>query len=255
MEQLTNGSDMLNIGVNNLTLQGNVAFIGGGSITGVSYIDGIPAPFRGATGPAGPTGPSGGPTGPTGPAGGSTGATGATGAQGATGPSGGPTGPAGATGAPGAGVASKASQWSQLGTQPATIAAGQPFTFGTNDVVNANVLGVTSVQMPPFTASGTIFQLVAAGLYEVNYQSIYSEDGSIVLYYGTIVPAMSRVPYSSVGRTVGAVQSVGSVYLQAAANSFVALCGDTGNSVALTVEPNASTTNQSATTITFKLIG
>jgi len=44
MEQLTNGSDMLNIGVNNLSINGSAAFVGGGSITGVTSIDGVPWP-------------------------------------------------------------------------------------------------------------------------------------------------------------------------------------------------------------------
>ena len=212
--------------------------------------DGLPGTDGkdGVTGPCGPQGPPGPPsvaglpgaTGPQGPPG-------VDGVTGATGPEG-PQGPSGATGV----VLS--AQYVHLGSQPAPVAISQPFTFATAVLTTSGVAATSGIFSPPFAASGTIFTLSFVGRYEVNWQTTYAEDGGIVLYAGSTIPTMLPLDYTGVGKTPNG-QVAGSVIVETTTpNSFLSLNAAPGNSAALTVPPNSSTTNQSATTISFKQI-
>lgn len=147
-------------------------------------------------------------------------------------------------------------QYVQLGSQPAPVAAGQPFTFTTAVLLTPGIAATTAV-IPPFTASGTVFTLTNIGRYEVNFQATYLEPRGMVLYQGATLLGMSPQAYTMVGKAVTdtGAQVSGSVIVQTTTTgSFLALCAAVGNSSTLTVPPNSSTTNQSATTISFKQI-
>jgi len=101
--------------------------------------------------------------------------------------------------------------------------------------------------------------LTNIGRYEVNYQSYYAENGGIVLYTGATVSAMVPLPYSMIGKketgvNVG-VSQMGSVIIRATTSpTLLAVVAAAGNAVALTVEPDSSTTNAAATTVSIKQI-
>ena len=265
---------------------GAIGLTGITGLTGLTGPIGITGPLGltgpvGITGLSGPTGPAGatGATGPTGAVGapGTTGETGGTGAQGATGTPGatggtgatgntggtgvaGPAGPAGETGpagAPGtAGAAGAAgtiasAQYVQLGAQPATVGAGQPFTYSTTVLSSPGIISGTAVFNPPFTTSGTIFTLADVGRYEVTYQMTYPSDGGVVLYFGPTIATMAPLPYSMIGKSPdGAVR--GNVIVETTVpNSVISVNAAAGNADAIDIPPNSSTTNQSATTVSF----
>lgn len=238
---------------------------GGTGATGLTGETGI----AGATGTIGLTGTAGavGTTGLTGLTGsaGITGATGTPGLIGTTGTTGGigPTGATGLTGATGtpglAGAAGAAgmvllAQYVQLGSQPATVGAGQPFTYTTAVLSTPGITAATAVFNPPFTTSGTIFTLANIGKYEVNYTMLYPTDGGVVLYLGATIPGMVPLPYTMIGKTPDGAVS-GSVIIQTTnANSFLSVNAAMGNAAAIAIPPNFSTSNQSATTVSFKQI-
>jgi len=219
----------------------------------------------GAEGTAGSTGSAGatGATGSTGSAGatggaGATGATGTAGVIGLTGPTG-PVGETGATGTPGiageigqtgpigpAGSISSA-QYVQLGSQPASIAAGQAFTYATNILTASGITALTSA-----APGGTVFTLHNAGRYEINYQMTYPTDGGVVLYLGPTASAMLPLSYTMIGKTPDGAVS-GSVIIETTgADSCLSVNAAPGNAAAIVIPPNSSTTNQSATTVSIK---
>ncbi|MDP3889112.1 MAG: collagen-like protein [bacterium] len=182
-----------------------------------------------------------------------TGVPGIQGIQGLTGEIGlqgiqGPQGTAGLNG-----VVSSA-QYVQLGSQPATVKIGQPFTFTTAVLTTPGVIASTAIFNPPFTESGTVFQLVNVGRYEVNFQTTYAEDGGIVIYFGSTVLTMLALPYTMIGKTPNGAVSMSVIIEVTTPDSFLSINAAAGNAVALTVPPNSSTTNQSATTVSFKQI-
>ncbi|KKT43025.1 MAG: Collagen triple helix repeat domain protein [Candidatus Wolfebacteria bacterium GW2011_GWE2_44_13] len=207
--------------------------------------------IKGATGTTGTTGLTG-QTGLTGEAGtiGLTGEIGITGATGLTGATGtiGLTGPAGA-----AGLVLSA-QYVQIGSQPATVGAGQPFTYTTTILSTPGITAETAVFNPPFTTSGTVFTLANIGKYEVNYTMSYPTDGGVVLYVGSTIPTMVPLPYTIIGKTpAGAVS--GSVIVETTStNSFLSVNAAAGNALPIAVPPNSSTSNESATTVSFKQV-
>lgn len=229
--------------------------------------------YAGATGTTGATGTPGviGLTGAMGGTG-STGATGLTGDIGITGATGtpgtigvtGPTGATGATGTPGtigptgpagpAGVATiPSAQYVRLGAQPATVGAGQPFTYSTTVLSTSGITSVAGVFSPFFT-SGTFFTLINIGRYEVNYQMRYPTNGSVVLYLGSTIANMLPQPYTMIGKASDGVVS-GSVIIQTSVGSSVlSVNAAAGNAAAIGIPGDDSTTNQSATTISFKQI-
>ncbi len=166
----------------------------------------------------------------------------------------GATGPAGPTGPTGPAGSIQAAQFVQLGVQPFVVGAGQPFTYSTAVVTSPNVISSTALFNPPYITSGTVFTLVNIGQYEVNYQMNYPTDGGVVLYLGTTLPGMAALPYTMIGKsTDGSV--CGSVIIQTtSANSFLSVNAAAGNSVGISIPPNSSTTNQSATTVSIKQI-
>jgi len=143
-------------------------------------------------------------------------------------------------------------QYVQLGSQPATVAAGQPFTYSTLVLSSPEINAITGLFNPPFFSSGTIFNLASAGRYEVNYQTTFFEDGAIVLYLGSTIPTMLPLAYTSVGKP--SFSSVtGSVIIEIVTpSSFLSLNAAPANFAALSVPPNSGGVNQSATTISIK---
>jgi hypothetical protein len=134
------------------------------------------------------------------------------------------------------------------------VAAGQPFTYTTPVITNPNVTATTAVFTPPFTASGTVFTLGKAGLYEINYQMTYPTDGGVILYEGSTVPSMLPLSYTMIGKTPDG-QVAGSVIVQTSTNSsFVSVNAAAGNAAAIAIPPFSSTTNASATTVSIKQI-
>jgi multisubunit Na+/H+ antiporter MnhC subunit len=204
----------------------------------------------GSSGPSGATGSTGavGDTGSSGSSG-TTGAVGDTGSSGSSGTTGavGPSGSIGATGSTGAvGVSLSYATYSIQGSLPATLAAGEPITFSQTNV-EFGISKNTGI-IPPFSASGTVITLANIGKYLVNYQANYPEDGGIALYQNGAV-----VPYSIIGKSAAGNSPVfGSVIITTTTtNSFLSVNGAPGNSVALTIPPNSSTTNQASTTVTI----
>lgn len=238
---------------------GAAGAVGSAGATGVAGAVGV----AGATGDTGVTGATG-LTGNTGSAGaaGSAGAVGATGAVGGVGATGG-TGTAGATGATGAtgtagatgatGVISSA-QYFQPGAQPATVGAGQPFTYSTTVLSTSVITSSTAVFNPPFTTSGTVFTLVNIGRYEIDYQMTYPTDGGVILYFGPTVASMSPLAYTMIGKTTDGIVRGNVIIQTTVSNSFLSVNAAPGNTAAIAIPPNSSTTNQSATTISFKQI-
>ena len=247
---------------------GNTGAIG---ITGLTGLTGLTGPI-GITGPIGLTGSQGatgsaGSTGATGSAGstgatGSAGATGATGSAGAAGSAGstgsvgatGATGPAGAAGAAGASGVIASAQYVQLGSQPATVGAGQPFTYSTTVLSTTGITSATAVFNPPFTAAGTVFTLANAGRYEVAYKMTYPTDGGVELYLGTTLAGMAPLPYTMIGKTPDGTVSGNVIIETTSPNELLSVNAAAGNAAAIGIPPNSSTTNQSATTLSIKQI-
>jgi hypothetical protein len=201
--------------------------------------------FTGAPGDTGFTGAQG-DTGFTG----AQGDTGFTGAQGDTGPTGAPgdTGFTGAQGDTGPGISNMV-QYAQLGSQPATVGAGQPLTFTSAIIISPTILAITGI-ISSFTASGTVFLLANPGRYEVNYQAFSTPDAGIVIYTGDTV-SMLPLPYTMIGTPSGPM--CGSVIIDIPGPAtYLAVCAAAGNSSALSIPPNSSTTNQSSTTVSIK---
>ena len=99
--------------------------------------------------------------------------------------------------------------------------------------------------------NGTVFQFATTGRYEVNYQTSYPSDGGVVLYQGPTVLGMGPIGYSMVGKLVsGSV--TGTVIVQVTAGDFLSMNAAPGNTILLQPGTNSSTTNQGATTISFK---
>ena len=141
--------------------------------------------------------------------------------------------------------------YAQLGSQPATVGAGQPFTYSTTILSSPFVVVSTEIN-PPFTTSGTLFQLVNIGIYEVNYQMTYPTDGGVVLYFGTTILAMAPLSYTMIGKSPNG-QAFGSVIIVTTTpNSFLSVNAAAGNSAAIGIPPNSSTTNMSSTTVSIK---
>lgn len=145
-------------------------------------------------------------------------------------------------------------QYVQLGAQPATVGAGQPFTYTTEVLSSPRVTANTAIFNPPFTTSGTVFTLADIGRYEINYQMNYPVDAGVMLYLGSTIPTMSPLSYTSIGKTPDGSVS-GSVIIETTTpNSFLSVNAAAGNSVAISIPPNSSTTNQSATTVSIKRV-
>ena len=142
-------------------------------------------------------------------------------------------------------------QYVQFGSQPSTIAPGQPFTYTTAVLTSPGIIASTGI-FPPFFQSGTIFTLTDIGRYEVNYQMTYPTDGGVVLYTGPVTFVMLPLNYTMIGKTSNGAVS-GSVIIETTtANSVLSVNAAPGNSVALSIPPNSSNFNQSATTISIK---
>jgi hypothetical protein len=157
----------------------------------------------------------------------------------------GPMGPAGVI---------PSAQYVQLGVQPAAIAAGQPFTYSTAILTSTVITATTAVFNPPFTASGTVFTLANAGRYEINYQMTYPTNGGVVIYLGSTIAGMAPLAYSMIGKTPDGAVS-GSVIVETTApNFFLSINAAPGNATAISILPNSSTTNQTATTVSIKQI-
>jgi hypothetical protein len=169
-----------------------------------------------------------GPTGPTGPDG-ATGATGATGSAGAT----------GATGAAGGGVLDYAMFYSVVPSQ--TTAPGTNFDFAS--------LGATKGGSGITRLSSGVYQLAAAGTYQVNYQYVDASGATQVeLVVGGVVQ-----PQSVIGGATGTTQKFGSALIvTAGSNVNVNLRNPAGNANTITCPPpDGAEMIQNAAQLTF----
>lgn len=142
----------------------------------------------------------------------------------------------------------------QLGAQPSTVSPGQPLTFSTTVLSSPVITSLTGIFSPPFSASGTLFQLANIGRYEVNYQIVFPTDGGIVLELGTTIPTMAPLPYTMIGKNLGGAVSGSVIVETTTTNTFLSVNAAPGNSVAIAPPPDSSTTNQNATTVSIKQI-
>ena len=134
-----------------------------------------------------------------------------------------------------------------MGSQPGTIAPAQAFTYDTTVLSSPEIL-------PAAGLGGTVFQLTDVGRYEVNYQMTYPTDGGVILYMGPTIDTMVPLPYTTIGKVPDG-QVKGSVIVETTApGSFVSVNAAPGNDIAIAIPPNSSTTNTSATTVSFKHI-
>lgn len=147
-------------------------------------------------------------------------------------------------------------QYVQSGSQPASVAAAQPFTYTTAVFTTPGITASTAIFNPPFTASGTVFTLVNIGIYEVNFQLTFPTDGGVVLYTGATIAGLLPQAYTMVGKASATSQQVsGSVIIHTTTtSSFLAVVAAAGNGAAIQPGPNSSTTNAGATTVSFKQI-
>ncbi len=153
-------------------------------------------------------------------------------------------------------VSGLSAQYVQLGAQPTTVAAGQPFTYTTAVLTTPGIIASTGTFAAFPAGSGTVFQLTNIGRYEVNFQSTYTTDGGIVLYTGPTLGAgaMLPLPYTMVGKTPNGQASNSVIIQTTTANSFLAVVSAPGNATPIIVPANSSTTNQNATTVSIKQI-
>lgn len=137
-----------------------------------------------------------------------------------------------------------------LGAQPGSVAAGQPLTYSNTAVNNSTITSTTAIQ-GPFSASGTVFTLLT-GTYSISWQQTITTGAvGTVVFYGTTLGGMARIAYSAVGQGTGTAQSTGSYLQVVSGTGYLAICADSGNTAALAIGANSSTTNQASTTITF----
>lgn len=213
-----------------LSVKGNEVIGGNLAVGGTLIVGGVP--LNNLVGLAGAIGPAG--------------------AMGAVGPA----GAAGVPGIPGLGGILGWAQYVQLGSQPATVAAGQPFTYTTAVVTTGGIIQQPAAIYGSYAASGTVFQLVSPGVYEVNYQTNFPTPSGVVLYTSpSLNGTYSPLPYTMIGKasTDAGDQVSGSVIVvTTTANTFISVNAAAGNSSAIGVPPDSSTTNQSATTVSFK---
>ncbi|MDB5254663.1 MAG: Collagen triple helix repeat protein [Candidatus Nomurabacteria bacterium] len=246
----TPGSDGIpgSIGLTGITgetgAQGNIGATGAKGDIGNTGLAGNPG-TAGAIGTSGSNGTNG--------SNGAAGIIGTTGLTGDTGPAG-TTGATGLTGLAGTNGAVSSALYVRYGSQPATVGAGQPFTYSTTILSTTGITSATAVFNPPFTASGTIFTLTNIGRYEIQYQMSYPTDGGIVLYAGSSLATMAPITYSMVGKSPDTPVNGNVIIQTTAVNSVVSVNAAAGNAAAIGIPPNSSTTNQNATTVSFKQI-
>ena len=153
------------------------------------------------------------------------------------------------------GVVLESAQYVQLGAQPATVGNGEPFTYTTAVLTTPGITATTGVFNPPFTASGTVFTLLTPGRYEVSYQMNYPTPSGVELYLGSTIAGMVPLPYTRVGKNSPDGKVAGSVIVNVTTpSSFLSVVASPGNTAAIQPGPNSSTTNQGATTVSFKRI-
>jgi len=150
-----------------------------------------------------------------------------------------------------------AAQYAQSGAQPATVGAGQPFTYTTAVLTTPGISATTAIFNPPFTTSGTVFTLTNIGRYEVNWQMTYPTPSGVVLYLGSTIPTMLPLAYTMIGKAVTDTggQVSGSVIIETTtASSFLSVNAAAGNSSAIGIPGDSSTTNTGSTTVSIKQI-
>ena len=173
------------------------------------------------------------------------------GLEGSIGPQGieGKIGPQGLSGVIGSG------EFVRMGSQPAPVNPGQPFTFDTTVVSSSTIVPMTGLFAPPFTQSGTVFRLGSVGRYEINFQATYGNDRGMILYRGATVATMTPLAYSVVGKSSTGGQTFGSVLLETqTANSFVSVNAAAGNTSSIQTSANSSANNAGVSSVSIKHI-
>jgi hypothetical protein len=149
-----------------------------------------------------------------------------------------------------------AAQYALIGSPAHTIAIGDPLIYDTDIITTPTIIRYPTAVYSSFSGTGTVFQLVNIGIYEVNYQATYDTPSGIVLNTSPSVNGTySQLGYTMIGKNISGGQVSGSVLVQTTtANSFIAVNSATGNTSAITLGPNSSITNAAATTVSFKQI-
>jgi hypothetical protein len=144
-------------------------------------------------------------------------------------------------------------QFSQIGAQPATVTAGQPFTFSSTNLVGAGITSMTGLFSPPFTLAGTVFTLAKIGRYEVRFRMSFPSNGAIVLYQGQTLATMTP-SLLVVGKTTDGQASDTQIIETTTVNSFLSLNAAAGNTAGIVIPALSSTTNTNATTLSIKFL-
>lgn len=150
-----------------------------------------------------------------------------------------------------------AAQYAQSGAQPETVGAGQPFTYTDAILTTPGISAQTAIFNPPFAVSGTVFTLTNPGRYEVNWQMGYPTPSGVVLYLGSTIPTMQPLAYTMIGKNVTDTggQVSGSVIIETTTpSSFLSVNAAPGNSSAIGIPGDSSTTNTGSTTVSIKQI-
>lgn len=110
---------------------------------------------------------------------------------------------------------------------------------------------MTGLFTPPFTLSGTVFQLAKVGRYEISYQTSFPSNGAIVLYQGQTIATLSPVTYTQTGKATDGNLSNTVIIETFTANSFLSLNAAPGNTIGIVVPALSSTNNTTSTTISI----
>lgn len=131
-----------------------------------------------------------------------------------------------------------------------SLAAGYPLTFSTANVVACGIsaFGSTVNSAGP---TGTVFQLCEPGTYNIQWQAMYNPQGSLSLYSGTAVTAMTEVERSIVGHGhTNTTQINGQVNLvTTVCNTLFSINAAAGNANAITFPATSSTTNDATANV------
>jgi hypothetical protein len=156
-----------------------------------------------------------------------------TGLTGATGPTG-PTGTTGATGATGATGSVGVAEFIQI-TQSTngSVAAGTPFTIGTQ-VVNTVPLDIVSSA----EVGGTVFTL-SAGTYIIDYEMSLGAAGSVAVYVGPTAGSLAIDPNTVAGSSTATTWIHGRAIEEVSTTLVIAISSAEGTAAVVTAGNDA----------------
>ena len=109
-------------------------------------------------------------------------------------------------------------QFSQIGTQPLAILAGNAFAFSTTIFSVGSIIASTSSY-----PGGTIFTLPNIGYYEISYQMSYPVIGGVVIYVGVTSTSLSALAYTTNNAIVNGQLSASVLIKTTTINSFLSI--------------------------------